>query len=380
MPLLPPPIEPLECRNAGCRFPAGGACAQAAEFSNPLGECPHLVRRAVPNIDLDMPSDAAIASPPKIPSLLDSILNPSANFDSEPAPWAGKHLGMQQAGIVKSIIAVLGAYDAGKTSLIASFFLQLANGQRDGLPYRFASSLTLLGLHEIVQRAAAWDGRENAEILAHTSRDSAHDNSGFLHLALRPAERTDDRILNIALSDVPGEVVQRWIAIDDSEARQSLPFLQEARAFLVPVDAAKLLGSEGNVLDRETSFLLRRLAIPECPRPVALVFSKFDRVIQKVLPPPAAERLNPEAWGVLQRKAGRIWQAVRVLRDTGAPVQVFAVAAFPHALHAGQPVGVVEPFRFLIGEIDRFRKLARPALPVPANASSFESMRRENLP
>ena len=48
--------------------------------------------------------------------------------------------------------ALLGRNGAGKTSLMASFFLQLANGQHGAFAYRFASSRTLYGFQDLVDR------------------------------------------------------------------------------------------------------------------------------------------------------------------------------------------------------------------------------------
>jgi len=184
------------------------------------------------------------------------------------------------------LLGIIGPRDAGKTCLLGSFFLQLANGQRDGFAYRFASSLTLHDFRELAQRAAAWSGSPDENVVDHTTIQDELKPRLFLHLGLRPEDDRDDRHLDVLLSDLPGEWFKHWSETADDATLQRMRFVRRCDAFLVLADAAALMAKGSGKLDNELSGILRRLvdvAGPLTPKPaVALVFSKFDRVIEEV--------------------------------------------------------------------------------------------------
>lgn len=365
---LPLPVEPLRCRHPDCTLPEGGRCARADEFPDPLASCPELVRN-------DEPSTT--------PAPVARSAAPTPTEDA--APWKGRHLDLLEADQLLQrsparVIAVLGAFDAGKTCLLASFFLQIASGQRGPFPYRFASSRTLYGFQALVDRANQWSGKEGEDIVGHTPKEQSEHPGQFLHLGVRPSKASDDRHLDILLSDVPGEWFTEWTSRTDAEARRRLGFIERSDGFVVVVDAAALLGASGGKVDSNAGLLLRRLASElrprRTPRALALVFSKFDRILDRVTPPSIENGLQRDAWGLLGKRAARIWSAIEQAREVGLNVMPFAVSAFPRPLGAGQPVGVMVPFAHIMATADHRDRWPRLSPSVPEGATCFAALRR----
>ena len=156
-------------------------------------------------------------------------------------------------------------------------------------------------------------------------------------------------------------------------------FLDRCDGLLVLTDADALTGTERGRTDSATGLMLRRVAdrllARRRPPPVGLVFSKFDRIVDQIMPPDRTDD-TAEDWGPLSR-AGRTWAAVRDARDRGLNLRTFAVSAFPDHLNARQPVGVMAPFAWLMGLADARAPWPRSQpSPVPDGATSFETMRR----
>jgi hypothetical protein len=364
---LPLPLEPLRCRHPDCTLPEGGRCARASEFLDPLAECSELVR---------VPEEDAKPAPP---------LRSAVPTSEDAAPWKGRHLNLLEADQLLQrsparVIAVLGPYDAGKTCLLASFFLQLASGQRGPFPYRFASSRTLYGFQDLIDRANRWSGKEGEEIVGHTPKEETEHPGQFLHLGVRPSNASDDRHLDLLLSDVPGEWFTEWTSRTDDEARRRLGFIQRSDGFVVVVDAAALLETSGAKMDANVGRLLRRLVSElqqrQKARALALVFSKFDRILDRVTPPDAQNVLQRDAWGLLGKRATRIWTALDQACEAGLDVAPFAVSAFPRPLAAGQPVGVMMPFAHVMATADRRDRWPRLPPSVSEEATGFAALRR----
>jgi hypothetical protein len=360
---LPAPVKPLRCGNPDCTLSEeGGRCARLAEFPEPLAACPDL-ERVAPRADASSPTPSGVK-----------------------APWSGRHLDTSEAERLlwrtpARLIAVLGPYNAGKTTLLTSFFLQLANGQRGTFPYRFASSLTLHGFRELMERAHQWSGQAGEDIVLHTTvGEDALVPRAFLHVGLRPENFQDDRHIDLLLSDIPGEWVKAWTGHVDDTARKRMAFIHRCDAFIVVMDAHALMEQGGARVDNETSLLVRRIeemTRDMSPRPpLALVLSKFDRIVHSVLPPPPEQRAERSAWGEFANRLRRTWLALDEARQAGLSVDIFPVSAFPHRLTDGQPVGVMEPFTYAMRHADRRERWGRIEVPIPEDARGFATMRR----
>lgn len=409
---LPPPLLPLQCKHEDCTLPDGGQCALSFEIGEPQRECPHLVRQEQVDIESASPVPAmpAVRDTPRTASVSRSSGTPriaSVSRSSgavrvtqnvvivmanDAAPWSGRHLDRETTERLlwaspARLIAVVGPFAAGKTSLLASFFLQLANGQCRTLPYRFAFSRTLHGFHDLLDKVRAWDRtmaqgdehdmRADSEIVGHTPKQEGADR--FLHVGLCPRRDGDRRHVDVLLSDVAGEWFSDFTRLADDSMRERMAFLGRCDGFLVVADAADLLGPSGRKLDAEISRMIRRViefARPQHRPPLALVLSKYDRIVAEAMPPDSAARRNADAWGPLGPRARRIWNALGDAEKHGMPVGVFPVSAFPGPLAHGQPVGVDAPFAFVLQHADRRERWPQRVQPVPEGASSFAAMRR----
>lgn len=371
---LPLALQPLRCIRPDCTLPQSGRCAREAEFPDPVTLCPELAR------ELQAPDlPAKVASVPPTPP--EASTAPIGSQDDE--PWRGRHLNASEATALLQrsparLIAVLGAHDAGKTCLLASFFLQLANGQRGSLPYRFASSLSLFGWRDFVERARLWEGEAHREIVGHTPRNDEPDAGHFLHLGLRPENSDDERHIDFLFTDLPGEWIGEWGVSKNPTTQRRLPFLQRADGFIVVVDASALLSEEGLKLDSRTALLVRRIAEapPRNRRPgLALVLSKLDLVLDHFPRPPSAGD-DLQRWGPIAKRLRQTGPALNTAKSRGFEVRIFGTSAFPVALDVGQPVNVVSPFAHVIERADLRERWPRLVVPVPPDASCFQSMRR----
>lgn len=372
-------------------MPDQGQCALASELDDPEHQCPHLVRQQQDTSEPSPPVPAP--APPAARAALDVHITAK-----DAAPWSGHHLDRDTTDqLLRSsparIVAVAGPFGVGKTSLLASFFLQLTAGQCRALPYRFASSRTLYGFHALLAKVRDWDrevsesGQDNAntdpesarEIVGHTPKQEGAIR--FLHLGLCPRQAGDRRHIDVLLGDAAGEWYSDHTRNADSSMREQMAFLDQCDAFIVVADAAALMGSSGPKHDAEVGRMIRRLvevarAHPGRRPPLALVLSKYDQVVGKQMPPDSPQRRDVHAWGNLGRRARRIWNALGTAEQDGMPVAIFPVSAFPGPLAQGQPGGVDLPFAFVLQHADRRERWPQRMQPVPEAASSFAAMRR----
>ncbi|MEP7119636.1 MAG: hypothetical protein ABJE95_01955 [Byssovorax sp.] len=369
---LLPALNPLRCRHADCTLPEDGRCARAAEYSDPELECPELFRAEGGSSSTTSPAPAQVASEPE-------------PDDDEATPWKGRHLSLTEAEEIVQrsparLISVLGSYGAGKTSLMASFFLQIANGHYGNFPYCFASSRTLYGFQDLIERANRWTGKPNEQIVDHTPRDESSQTGSFLHVGLRPRDERDDRHIDLLLTDVAGEWIDSWTRRADEDAKRRLAFIPRSDGFIVVVDAFELFGNDGMKMDTDIGRLIRRVvrsAGARRGRTLAVVFSKFDTIIDQVEVPEQSAASERSAWGRLGKLTPGIWAAINHARAAGFETSQFAVSAFPRPLAKGQPAGVMAPFTFVMGAADRRERWARVVVPIPQGATPFQAMRRQ---
>lgn len=392
------------CRNKDCTLSEGGVCARIEEFEDPLAECPDLVRPR--GAAVTKTRGPAIAGAVRVqPSLL-PVAETSSERDAAPssvaaraqelpaeasterrapagaAPWSGRHLSEAEANHLMNasparVFGVVGPFSAGKTCLLASLFLQLADGQCERLGYRFASSRTLFALQTLCRELAAWDGKSDGLMVSHTPKGEAGEAGSFLHLGLRPRAASDDRHIDVLLGDVAGERFTELTSLADEATARRMAFLRRCDGFLLIVDAAVLLGETGRRLDADLARMLGRVLdlLAEESRkdaPVAVVLTKIDKVPQ--VPRPAADGAStPELRELVARRAPRLATTLRRAREAGVPHEIFAVSAIPSD---GQPIGVQEPFRYLLSFADRCAPWPRWTPPVPEGPiRSFMTLR-----
>ena len=242
------------CANLNCFVHEGESCALGEMDS---GQCASW-SVATPETE----SDVAIPSTP-----------------SARVPWSGSALGLADMANLSPrgrtiLIGVLGAHDAGKTTLLTGNYLQLLLGQSLANA-RFAGSRTL-GAWESLAACTRFDDAACAPSFPpHTPRGTSR-VPGLLHLALRNAE---GEFRDVLLTDAPGEWFTRWsIKEEASEAEGARWLVRNADAFLVFADCQRLATAnpKRGTARNELRQLLERLGNHVGNRPTALVWAKDD--------------------------------------------------------------------------------------------------------
>ena len=194
-------------------------------------------------------------------------------------PWSGSALGLADMANLSPrgraiLIGVLGAHDAGKTTLLTGNYLRLLQGNSLANA-RFAGSRTL-GAWEAL---AAWtrfdDAARPPAFPPHTPRGTSR-VPGLLHLALRNDE---DEYRDVLLTDAPGEWFTRWAIKEDAPDAEGARWLvHNADAFLVFADCNRLATNnpKRGTARNELRQLLERLSNHVGSRPMALVWAKDD--------------------------------------------------------------------------------------------------------
>jgi hypothetical protein len=371
---LPSPLRPLACTNPDCTLASGGSCARASEFQSPEAECPDLLRlssgAAAPRLNEPQAGKVVVATHPQVVEAR--------------TRWGGGKLNQESAeelmrGSPARVFGVLGPANVGKTCLLTAFFLELAQGQHHDLPYRFAGSRSLLGFQALCERAATWGGSPGQEIVDRTKVGENDDASVFFHLSLRPRSRSDDRVVDVLLTDVPGEWVTDLAANDSLETRQRLAWLPRADVVMALVDAPALVEQGGQREDLRFSRVIERAleVSRESERhpAVVVVFTKVDKLREQLPTSPEALK-QPETWPIFVSKARRVLAALARGREQGVNIRSFAVSAFPSTMEGGHPVNVMAPFVWAMSQADARACWEWPAPPTPAGAQGFLAVRR----
>ena len=193
-------------------------------------------------------------------------------------PWSGSVLGLTDLGFVAgrnkpNVLAIVGAHQAGKTTLLGAWYLLLGKGSRadDGL--RFAGSRSLSGW-EVVANSLRWEpGSIPPAFPPHTTSINTR-IPGLLHLAFRDDH---DHRRDYVMTDAPGEWFQKWAIKREAPGTEGARWAAEhADAFLLVADREALAGKERGAARSGIQLLARRLAHELAGRPVALVWTKAD--------------------------------------------------------------------------------------------------------
>lgn len=254
------------CDNPACSFNDGGPCALAASLDDGMA-CPHL--GAVPAATMAEPA-------PREPYV--------GRF------WSGAAFGRDDAwaalwGRDPRLIVVAGEEEVGKTALLVSMWVELANGHA-AQEWRVAGSKTLFGWHSLSQAAFGWS-RTGMPMVPRTNLADVR-QPGFLELEL--TRDLGHHITTVLLTDFPGEWFETLIHQPALAALQ-LPVFRRADGLIVVVDLPRLGSSKDYV--EETSLLIERFADIAPGVPLAIVWSKCDELD---LPPgPAADQAFGDA-------------------------------------------------------------------------------------
>jgi hypothetical protein len=192
-------------------------------------------------------------------------------------PWSGSALGLSDLSFVTgrakpTIVGIAGPESAGKTTLLASWYLLLGRGllMDDGL--RFAGSYSLAGW-EAVASSLRWDPGQPPSFPQHTTSRGAR-APGLLHLAIREQA---ERLRDFLFADAPGDWFQRWsINADANDAVGAKWISDHADVFLLAADRQALSGANLGSARNAFQLLATRVSAERRGRPVALVWTKAD--------------------------------------------------------------------------------------------------------
>lgn len=195
-------------------------------------------------------------------------------------PWSGSALGIVDLGFVAGrikplVVGIIGPQNAGKTTLLAAWYLLIGSGQANPSNYRFAGSYSLTGW-EAVASTLRWNPGQSPCFPPHTSSRGGR-APGLLHLNFRS---DDARLRSYLFADAPGEWFQKWSINKDSVDAEGARWLAEhADVFLLIADCQALSGPNMGSARGSLQLLARRVAAERLGRPVALVWAKSDIVI-----------------------------------------------------------------------------------------------------
>lgn len=192
-------------------------------------------------------------------------------------PWSGSALGLADLGFVGGrrkpfVVGIAGPQNAGKTTLLAAWYLLVGRGLGGGNARQFAGSYSLAGW-EAVASALRWTPGQQPTFPPHTSSRGGR-APGLLHLGFRD---TSGLARSYLFTDAPGEWFQKWAvnrhAIDGEGARW---VAEHADIFLLIADREALSGANMGSARGSLQLLARRLAAERTTRKVALVWTKAD--------------------------------------------------------------------------------------------------------
>jgi hypothetical protein len=167
-----------------------------------------------------------------------------------------------------TVIGILGDPESGKTACLASLYLLVSNAMLEG--WSFADSHSLMAFEDIARGSRIWnEGHPPEQMTVHTELMDDR-QPGFLHLRLR--RKTDGRVVDLALPDLPGEWTKDLIR---SARFDRFDFLKSANALWMVVDG-RILGDrelrQGAITRLgQLAGRLRKLIIGAMPRLLLVV-------------------------------------------------------------------------------------------------------------
>ena len=207
-------------------------------------------------------------------------VNPEPGGDHLVMPWSGSALGLVDIGFVAGrskpvVVGIAGPQNAGKTTLLAAWYLLLGRGLVPGDKRRFAGSYTLSGW-EAVANSLRWSPGQPPGFPPHTTSRAGR-MPGLLHLAFRDCAA---RLRSYLFADAPGEWFQSWAVHRDGPEGGGARWVSEyADVLLLVADCEALSGPTLGTARGAFQMLARRVSAERRGRPVGLVWTKADKPV-----------------------------------------------------------------------------------------------------
>ena len=195
-------------------------------------------------------------------------------------PWSGRAMGLTDLGFLAGrrkpfLTGLVGPHNAGKTTLLASWYLLISRGATGLNNREFAGTYTFDGW-EAVANAMRWAPGAKPSFPAHTTSREGR-APGLLHFCFR--DDSQER-LDFLFADAPGEWFQKWAMNSNAiEAEGARWVSAHADLFLLIADCEALSGESMGRARSAFQLQTRRLAAERGDRPVALVWTKADKTV-----------------------------------------------------------------------------------------------------
>jgi hypothetical protein len=205
-------------------------------------------------------------------------------------PWSADAMGLSDLNFVSGrmkplTVGVAGPGSAGKTTLLASWYLLLGRGLLLEEDWSFGGSYSLMGW-ETVASSLTFTAGQQPTFPPHTTSRGAR-APGLLHVALR---MQDGRLKDVVFADSPGEWFQHWAIDENADNAEGARWVaKNADVFLLIADREALSGPKLGTARNAFQLLAKRIAACRQGRPVGLVWTKGD------------VRVNPDMEAAIRR-------------------------------------------------------------------------------
>ena len=207
----------------------------------------------------------------------DALASEVVDISSLLLPWSGSALGLVDLSFVAGpgkpmVIGIVGPQNAGKTTLLAAWYLLIGRGLACSEQRRFAGSYSLAGW-EALAGSLRWSPGHPPNFPPHTTSRGGR-APGMLHASFRSGSGDARGYL---FTDASGEWFQKWSINRDAPDAEGARWVSEkADVFLLIADRQALAGENKGSARSALQLLARRLAAERAGRPIALIWTKAD--------------------------------------------------------------------------------------------------------